>query len=69
MYDTNCYKLAEMFLSDESADVNTEANRDRLAQVIQNAIEGEIDSFNADADAAAQPVVPDGTAAARQSDR
>ena len=38
MYDDKCYGLAQSFLSDYPAH-NTELNRDRLAQEIQQAIE------------------------------
>lgn len=41
-YDTKCYDLAEAFLEDEPS-LNTEARRKALAQVIQTAIEEEID--------------------------
>lgn len=40
-YDHKCYELARDFLSDEP-DLNTEANRDDLAQSIQDAIEATI---------------------------
>jgi len=36
-YDPKCYDLAQQFLSDH--DVGTKRNVDRLAQVIQDAIE------------------------------
>lgn len=41
-YDSRCYDLAAMFLSDEP-EKNTEANRDELAQHIQTEIEGWIE--------------------------
>lgn len=37
-YDSRCYDLAALFLSDNS-EKNTEANRDELAQHIQTEIE------------------------------
>lgn len=37
-YDSQCYNLAQVFLSDCPA-INTEKNRDRLAQAIQTCIE------------------------------
>ena len=37
-YDSRCYDLAALFLSDEP-EKNTEANRDELAQHIQTEIE------------------------------
>lgn len=42
-YDPRCYDLAATFLSDESAEINTEANRDELAQMIQTEIETTIE--------------------------
>lgn len=46
-YDVKCYDLACDFLSDEPSErqMNTEANRDRLAQVIQDAIEAELEAL------------------------
>jgi len=41
-YDSRCYDLAAVFLSDEP-EKNTEANRDELAQHIQYEIEGWIE--------------------------
>lgn len=41
-YDSRCYDLAAVFLSD-SPEKNTEANRDELAQHIQDEIEGWIE--------------------------
>lgn len=46
-FDQRCYDLAEVFLSDE-ADLNHPANRNRLAQHIQHAIESWIADANAD---------------------
>ena len=40
-YDTKCYELAALFLSD-NPDFNTEAHRNYLAQHIQDEIEGTI---------------------------
>lgn len=40
-YDTRCYDLAALFLESEGA-LNTEANRDELAQLIQTTIEDHI---------------------------
>ena len=40
-FDPKCHELAEYFLSDESK-LNTEAARDTLAAIIQQAIEDEI---------------------------
>lgn len=37
-YDSNCYDLAEHFLADEPA-LNTERNKKRVAQHIQDTIE------------------------------
>ena len=37
-FDSKCYDLAEHFLSDEPA-LQSERNRNRLAQAIQDAIE------------------------------
>jgi hypothetical protein len=43
MYDSRCYDLAEVFLSDpDDKDINTDAHRHYLAQVIQTAIEDEL---------------------------
>jgi hypothetical protein len=42
-YDSRCYDLAEVFLSDEDdKDINTDAHKHHLAKVIQIAIEEEI---------------------------
>ena len=41
-YDSRCYDLAALFLSD-CPEKNTEENRDKLAQHIQNEIESEIE--------------------------
>jgi hypothetical protein len=42
-YDSRCYDLAEVFLSDpDDKDINTDVHRHQLAQVIQMAIEDEI---------------------------
>lgn len=41
-YDSRCYDLAAVFLSEEP-EKNTEANRDELAQHIQTEIEGWIE--------------------------
>lgn len=41
-YDVRCYDLAAIFLSDH-AEKNTEANRNELAQSIQDAIESTIE--------------------------
>lgn len=41
-YDSRCYDLAALFLSD-NPDKNTEANRDELAQHIQDEIESWIE--------------------------
>jgi hypothetical protein len=40
-YDSKCYDLAEAFLEDEPS-LNTEGRRKQLAQIIQTAIEDEI---------------------------
>lgn len=40
-YDQKCYDLAEAFLEDEP-ELNTEKNRDELAQAIQDVIEGHL---------------------------
>jgi hypothetical protein len=43
-YDSRCYDLAEVFLSDpDDKDINTDVHRHHLAQVIQAAIEIEIE--------------------------
>ena len=43
-YDSRCYDLAEVFLSDpDDKDLNTDIYRHHLAQVIQKAIEDEIE--------------------------
>ncbi len=46
-YDTRCYDLAALFLSDHPTK-NTEANRDQLAALIQRTIEDDIE-FGMDA--------------------
>jgi hypothetical protein len=39
-YDEKCYELAEAFLDDpDTQHINTESNREKLAQDIQDAIE------------------------------
>ena len=38
-YDMKCYELAAAFLADEDLDLQSEANRSELAQIIQDAIE------------------------------
>jgi hypothetical protein len=38
-YDSRVYDLAELFLSDETAKINTEDNRKALAQHIQDELE------------------------------
>lgn len=40
-YDTKCYDLAEAFLED-TPHLNTEKNRDELAQLIQTTIEDQV---------------------------
>jgi hypothetical protein len=40
-YDQKCYDLAEAFL-DDTPEINTTANTERLAQLIQDTIEDEI---------------------------
>lgn len=40
-YDPKCYELAEAFLADEPL-LNSKAWKNQLAQIIQDAIEGEI---------------------------
>jgi hypothetical protein len=48
MYDSRCYDLAEVFLSDpDDKDLNTDVHRHHLAQVIQTAIEDEIQYMRA----------------------
>jgi hypothetical protein len=39
MYDEKCLELAQEFLSDHTAAINTEANQHELAQLIQTTIE------------------------------
>lgn len=46
-FDERCYDLAEVFLSDE-AELNTPANRNKLAQYIQTGIEDWIATERAD---------------------
>jgi hypothetical protein len=42
-YDSRCYDLAEVFLSDpDDKDISTDAHKHHLAQVIQTAIEDEL---------------------------
>lgn len=53
-YDTRCYDLAETFLEDWP-DLNTQANRDSLAQHIQTSIEDEISYMERLADEASEP--------------
>jgi hypothetical protein len=45
MYDSRCYDLAETFLSGDpdDKDISTDAHKHHLAQVIQLAIEDEIE--------------------------
>ncbi len=38
-YDPKCYELAAAFLADEDLDLQSEANRSKLAQGIQDYIE------------------------------
>lgn len=47
-YDTKCYDLAEAFLADEVA-INTPEHVDKLAQLIQDTIEGELALWNEEA--------------------
>lgn len=42
MYDTKCYDLAATFLEDNQS-INTEANRKKLAQEIQDTIDNWIE--------------------------
>jgi hypothetical protein len=43
-YDSRCYDLAEVFLSDpDDKNINTDAHKHYLAQVIQTAIEDGIE--------------------------
>lgn len=53
-YDTKCFDLAEAFLEDHP-DLNTQANRDTLAQLIQTTIEDEIAYMERRADEASEP--------------
>lgn len=46
MYDVKCYDLAQAFLEDEEPPAfRSEERINRLAQVIQDAIEDEIDAW------------------------
>ena len=47
-YDAKCYDLAKAFLADEPQ-IDTEANRDDLAQSIQDVIEQAIEAMKAGA--------------------
>lgn len=53
-YDPKCYDLAEMFLED-SPKLDNERNVHRLAQVIQDAIESEIESMGWDYEESIKP--------------
>lgn len=53
-YDNKCFDLAEFFLEDEPAGLNTEANRRALAIEVQEAIE----SFIADKRSNYEPLDP-----------
>ena len=53
MYDPKCETLAALFLGDWPS-VNTPQNVKRLAQVIQDAAESEIESMASDAEAKAR---------------
>jgi hypothetical protein len=47
-YDSRCYDLAEVFLSEpDDKAINTDVHRHHLAQVIQTAIEDEIEYMRA----------------------
>ncbi len=45
MFDEKCYELAGAFLEDEPASIQTEEHRNALAQVIQDAIEQELEAM------------------------
>jgi len=59
-YDAKCYELAEWFLDDEHSKLQTDANKARIAQRVQDVIEDEIECIKQDADAGAEEDVQPG---------
>ena len=53
-YDAKCYELAEWFLDDEPLALQTEANKARIAQVVQDYLENEITCIKQDMDSGAE---------------
>jgi hypothetical protein len=54
MYDPKCHDLATEFLAEERPALRTDAHVQRLAQVIQDAIEDEIEAMRDASDAAVE---------------
>jgi len=50
MFDPHCYELAESFLCEEPEELQTEQNKARIAQRIQDCIEDEIECIKQDLD-------------------